>query len=125
MRFTYSCPPSKGNALSFALKNSEGTAVIVQIDLRRSAGGHYWKDAYGQGEWQYDEYEPYVSAVSYNLSNDGLRDYAIAEYTPILTPNTVQDFWLEYDGAAEVLYLYVDTYDSDGNLMTITTCIWV
>ena len=116
MRFTYSCPPSKGNALSFALKNSEGTAVIVQIDLRRSAGGHYWKDAYGQGEWQYDEYEPYVSAVSYNLSNDGLRDYAIAEYTPILTPNTVQDFWLEYDGAAEVLYLYVDTYDSDGTV---------
>jgi RHS repeat-associated protein len=89
---------------------------VVQVDLRVSPGGHYWKDAYGQGEWQYSEYEPFAPAVSFNLNDDGLHDFAIVEYPPFAKRNSVQEFWLEYDGVAKVLYLYVATYDADGNV---------
>ena len=114
MRFTFSHPNCSGNASIFSLKNGAGDSIDIQIDMSRSAG-HYWKDAYGQGEWQYG-LEPYDAMIGINLNGDGMRDYAITEYQPFLQQNSVQDIWLEYDGTAEVFYVYVATYDADGNV---------
>jgi len=60
--------------------------------------------------------EPYDAMIGINLDGNGMKDYALAEYLPFLQKNSVQEIWLEYDGTAEVLYVYVATYDSDGTV---------
>lgn len=114
MRFTYSNPLCLGNADLIKIKNSTGQSLDIQIDISKSQN-HKWKDPYGQGEWQYGT-EPYNSMVSINLNSDGMTDYAIAEYLPFLDRNSVHEFWLEYDGQEEMLYVYVATYDENGNV---------
>ena len=115
MRFTYSCPDAVGNAFFFCLKNQEGEKIDIQIDLTKDPGEHQWKDPYGQGEWQ-TGYEPFDSVISINLDGDVMRDYALTEYTPFIEENTVHDIWLEYNGEEELFYVYVATYDEEGNV---------
>lgn len=114
MRFTYSNPLCLGNADLIKIKNSTGQSLDIQIDISKSQN-HKWKDPYGQGEWQYGT-EPYNAMVGINLNSDGMTDYAIAEYLPFLDRNSVHEFWLEYDGQEEMLYVYVATYDENGNV---------
>lgn len=114
MRFTYSNPLCLGNADLIKIKNSAGQSLDIQIDISKSQN-HKWKDPYGQGEWQYGT-EPYNAMVGINLNSDGMTDYAMAEYLPFLDRNSVHEFWLEYDGQEEMLYVYVATYDENGNV---------
>ena len=114
MRFTYSNPLCLGNAQTLKLMNGTGKSLDIQIDISKS-NGHQWKDAFGQGEWQYGQ-EPYDSMIGININGDGMVDYAIAEYLPFRQQNTVHDIWLEYDGQDEMLYMYVATYDADGTV---------
>ena len=114
MRFTYSNPLCLGNADLIKIKNSTGQSLDIQIDISKSQN-HKWKDPYGQGEWQYGT-EPYNAMVGINLNSDGMTDYAMAEYLPFLDRNSVHEFWLEYDGQEEMLYVYVATYDENGNV---------
>jgi Predicted solute binding protein len=114
LRFTYSHPNCWGNASTFSLRNNLGQSIDIQIDISRS-GNHYWKDPYGQGEWQFGV-EPYDAMISIELDGDGMKDYALAEYLPFLQKNSVQEIWLEYDGTVKALYVYVATYDADGTV---------
>ena len=122
MRFTYSNPILVGNASIIKIKNGSGASLDIQIDISKSSGGHTWKDPYGQGEWQTGN-EPYNSMIGINLNGDGMKDYALAEYLPFIERNTVHEIWLEYVGSEETLYVYVATYDSNGEVTKPATPI--
>lgn len=115
LRFTYSNPYCLGNANVFRIMNSLGNSLDIQIDTS-SNSNHKWRDPYGQGEWQSGT-EPYNSMISITLNNNGYVDYSLAEYLPFREKGTVHEIWLEYDGEAEVLFVYVATYDKNNNVV--------
>jgi len=124
-RFTYSidCAPNDGNASNFTIYNPElgieEGSFTIHIDISPN-GQHYWKDPYGQGEWQYGT-EPYISSIGVYLNGDAMHEYCYAEYLGFRDSGSVHEIWFEYDGKDQLLYVYVAPYDENGNVVKPAT----
>ncbi len=93
----------------------DGGSFTIHIDIAPSSN-HYWKDPYGQGEWQFGT-EPSSCSIGIYLNDDAMREYCYSEYLGFLDADSIHEIWFEYDGVDDILYVYVAPYDENGNVV--------
>ena len=124
-RFTYTvnCDPNDGNSSNITFFNpdtgKENGSFTIHIDILPSSN-HYWKDSYGQGEWQFGT-EPSNSSIGISLNGDMMHEYCYSEYLGFRESGSVHEIWFEYDGHDKILYVYVAPYDTEGNVQKPNT----
>ena len=95
-------------------------SVSIHLDTWQS-GSANWRNEFGEpiegepGGW-YSGTEPFQAMVSICINGDERHDYAIAEYMPLRDNGAVHDIWFNYDGTEKKIYVYIATYDENGNV---------
>ncbi|MDY6339365.1 MAG: cellulose binding domain-containing protein, partial [Saccharofermentans sp.] len=95
-------------------------SVAIHMDMLRSSSS-YWRNEFGepvegQPEGFYSGIEPYDGMLAVCLNKNDSRDYAQIEYKPFVVAGSTHDIWFNYVGNEKKLYVYVATYDDEGNV---------
>ena len=123
-RFTVYIPnDDPGHYMNFVLSSSPDTrkhSVSIHLDMI-ATGESSWKNEFGEDiEGTEDGWghgmEPYPAMVSVCTNGNDRRDWAMAQYLPLLTGNTIHEVWFDYNGAEEKLYVYIAEYDESGHV---------
>ena len=104
-------------------------SISFHLDTWQSSGAH-WRNEFGdyiegQPDGWYEGEEPFEAMISVCLDGDYMYDYAIAEYMPLRDSGAVHEIWYNYDGTTQMLYVYIATYDENGNVVRPDTPILV
>lgn len=104
-------------------------SVCIHLDTTQTGSAH-WRNEFGeyiegQPDGWYEGTEPFESMISVCLNGSERYDYAIAEYMPLRDSGAVHEIWYNYDGSAQMLYVYIATYDENGNVQRPDTPIIV
>ena len=117
------------NFVLSASPESRVNSICIHLDTWQSGSAH-WRNEFGeyiegQPDGWYEGTEPFESMVSVCINGDERHDYAIAEYMPLRDDGAVHEIWFSYNGTEQKLYVYIATYDENGNVTRPDTPIIV
>lgn len=124
-RYTFSVDydgdPANSTALVFSPDyivsdkfESKSRSLAIHIDVSQSKD-HTWYDPFGKVQYGPGT-EPYPSMISICLNGDGMNDRCLASYPLFLDRTKIHEIWYEYDGTDKLFYVYVATYNENGNV---------
>ena len=100
--------------------DSRERSVAIHMDMTRTAKS-FWRNEFGeyvegQPDGFYSGTEPYDGMLAVCFNWNDCRDYAQVEYKPFQEVGATHEIWFSYNGLEKKIYLYVATYDKDGNV---------
>ncbi|MBQ0011946.1 MAG: cellulose binding domain-containing protein [Clostridiales bacterium] len=112
-----------GHYMNFVLSSSSETrynSVSIHLDTIPTDESN-WRNEFGEEMPGTEDgwgtgMEPYQSMISVCTNGNDRRDWAMAEYLPLLKGDTIHEVWFEYDGTEEIFYVYIAEYDEEGNV---------
>lgn len=112
-----------GHYMNFVLSSSSETrynSVSIHLDTIPTDESS-WRNEFGEEMSGTEDgwgtgMEPYQSMISVCTNGNDRRDWAMAEYLPLLEGDTIHEVWFEYDGAEEIFFVYIAEYDEEGNV---------
>ena len=123
MTMSYYMGMDWGHYMDFVIMPEYGhreKSVAIIMDLSKT-GQCYWRNEFGdpvEGTENGFNYgmEPFDATVAIDTNGNDRCFYATGEYLDFLNSGAVHEIWFNYDGAEKKFYVYVATYDEDGNV---------
>ena len=99
---------STGQSIGYGSMNP---SLVVEIDNYRNGGRHL--NELGEGDWVSGESDSHIAIM---LDGNSDIHYAYSEQPSFRTSGTIYDVWVSYDGQEKILYVWLASYDEDGNI---------
>ncbi|MCQ2473205.1 MAG: cellulose binding domain-containing protein [Saccharofermentans sp.] len=123
MTMSYYMGMDFGHYMDFVIMSEYGhreQSVAIVLDLTKT-GDCYWRNEFGdpvegtESGFNYGD-EPFDSKVAIDTNGNDRRFFACGEYPDFLQSGAVHEIWFNYDGSEKKFYVYVATYDEEGNV---------